>query len=185
MANKIKFGLRNVHYAVITDDGSTFTYATPVRIPGAVSISLTANGEISEFFADDITYFSTEANNGYDGDLDIADLPESFATDVLGQAISAHGLQVENADSAIKRFAMTFEVQGDETPRRYVLYNCIATRPTIASNTRGTTIEPQTGTLTIQARAHAYNQNIKANTTATTAPEVFAAWNTAIVEPTA
>ena len=38
--NKVKFGLSNVYYAVKTtsEDGEV-SYATPVRIPGAVNLS--------------------------------------------------------------------------------------------------------------------------------------------------
>ena len=55
MANKIKYGLKNVYYAKITEGtGGTITYGTPVAIPGAVSMSLDAQGEISKFYADNI-----------------------------------------------------------------------------------------------------------------------------------
>ena len=46
--NKVFFGIKNVYYAVATDDGTgALTYATPVAIPGARSIGLSASGEMT------------------------------------------------------------------------------------------------------------------------------------------
>lgn len=88
--NKIKYNLKNVHYAVLTEDESgSVSWGTPVPIPGAVSISLEAQGDISPFYADGIVYYKSAANNGYEGDLEMALLPESFRTDVLGISIHA------------------------------------------------------------------------------------------------
>ena len=57
--NKVKFGLNKVHYAKITsyDEEGVPTFAKPVRIPGAVSLSIDAEGEASNFYADDGVYY--------------------------------------------------------------------------------------------------------------------------------
>lgn len=49
--NKVKFGLKNVHYAPITsiaDDG-TVTYGTVGEIKGAVNLSMDPNGGVDIF----------------------------------------------------------------------------------------------------------------------------------------
>ena len=50
--NKVKFNLKNVHAAKLTQDGAGgYTYATPQAIPGAVSLSLNAEGDENKMFA--------------------------------------------------------------------------------------------------------------------------------------
>ena len=65
-SNKVKFGLKNCHYAKATfDEDGSVTYAKPVLIPGAVSLSMDANGEIEPFYADNIASVSYTQLQGY------------------------------------------------------------------------------------------------------------------------
>ena len=95
MSNKVKYNLKNVHAAKLTTEvveGVTnYSYATPKAIPGAVSLSLDAEGDSSPFYADGIVYFRTYANNGYSGDLEIALIPEWFRTEILKELLDSNG----------------------------------------------------------------------------------------------
>ncbi len=60
--NKVKFGLKNCHYAKATldPDTNTVTFGTPVAIPGAVNLSMDPEGDNEPFYADDMVYYMTE-----------------------------------------------------------------------------------------------------------------------------
>lgn len=190
MANKIKFGLKNVYYAVATiaADGSA-TYETPVAFPGAVSLSLDPQGENTPFYADNIAYWIGVSNTGYEGDLEIARVIDSFKTDILGYITSGNGLLVEDANANPVHFALLFQFEGDEKATRHVMYNCVATRPSAAGSTKEDTIEPQTETVTITATsiyvAALETDIVKSETNADTASTVYDGWFTAVTIPTA
>jgi len=49
--NKIKFGLRNAYYSKISfNNYGEHTYIESVAIPGAVNLSLSGNGNSTDFF---------------------------------------------------------------------------------------------------------------------------------------
>lgn len=182
--NKVKFNICNVHYAPITvaEDG-TVTFAEPVAMPGAVSISLDPTGEPESFYADGIEYYVINNNQGYDGDLELAIIPESFRTDILKETADANNVLVENANSETGSFALLFEFDGDIRKIRHVLYNCSASRPTIESKTNEEDKEVQTETLTIKARPMA-NGYVKAKTGDSTTDTVYNDWYKSVYEPT-
>lgn len=150
--NKIKYGLKNCKYAVATiaSNGSA-TYGTVKDLAGAVSLSLSPQGDTTPFYADNIVYYTSVANNGYEGSLELARIPEDFLKDVLGYSVAANSLVYEEVDAPTVHFALLFQFEGDAKARRHVIYNCVATRPEIASQTKGEAIEPQTETLNITA----------------------------------
>lgn len=180
--NKVKYNLKNTHYAKLTiaADGKV-TFETPVAIPGSVSISLDAQGDISPFYADGIVYYKSAANNGYEGDLEVALLPESFRTDILGETLDDKKVLMENSEAHGVAFALLFEFSGDEKAIRHVLYNCVATRPSLESQTKEDTINPVTETLTVSATPLS-DGRIKAKTGNETDAAVYEGWYSKVYE---
>ena len=181
--NKVKYNLKNAHYAVITiaEDG-TVEFATPVAIPGAVSLSLDANGEPENFYADGIAYYVINNNMGYEGDLELALIPESFRTDVLKEQLDDNGVLIENAQVELESFALLFEFDGDQKHIRHVLYNCAASRPGIEGKTNEDSREVQTETLTIKATPLSSGL-VKAKTGNTTDTTVYNDWYKSVYQP--
>lgn len=182
--NKVKYNLKNAHYALLTlaEDG-TATYANPVPMPGSVSISLDANGEPENFYADGIAYYVINNNMGYEGDLELAMIPESFRTDCLKEVLDDNGVLVENSEVELAAFALLFEFDGDKKHIRHVLYNCIASRPGIEGKTNEDTKEVQTETLTVQALPLP-NGMVKAKTGNSTTAATYADWYKTVYLPT-
>lgn len=186
MGNKIKYNLKNVHAAKLTkaEDG-TYTYETPKTIPGAVSISLDAEGDTSPFYADGIVYFRSVSNNGYSGDLEMALIPEWFRTEILKEELDKNGVLVENATVAgMEKFALLFEFDGDVRCIRHVLYNCTASRPSIESETKEDTIEPGTETLSLTADPRE-DGLVKSRTGDSTSESTYAEWYKSVYIPQA
>ena len=181
--NKVKYNICNVHYAVITkaEDG-TVTFATPVAIPGAVSISLDPKGEPESFYADGVEYYVINNNQGYDGDLEVALIPESFREEVLLETADVNQVLVENSNSQTGSFALLFEFDGDVRKIRHVMYNCSASRPSISAKTNEEGKEVQTETLTIKSRPLA-NGLVKAKTGDSTTEAVYTDWYKSVYQP--
>lgn len=187
-ANKIKYGLKNVYYAIATiaANGSA-TYGTPVAFPGAVSLSLDPEGDRSPFYADNIEYWVGQVNNGYSGSLEVARVIDSFKKDVLGYTEDTKHVLYEDANASAVHFALIFQFEGDQKATRHVMYNCTASRPSTSGNTKSDTIEPQTESLDISASSiyvAALDKDIvKAETTPDTATADYNGFITAVYVP--
>lgn len=147
--NKVRFGLKNVHYAVMTRDAGV-SYGTPVAVPGAVNLDLSPEGSTDPFYADNVVYYVAQSNNGYTGSLEIAKIPEQMYEDIWGFEAATNGL-IERVDAEPLSFALAFQVDGDVENKFHLLYNVSAARPNIGSATIEASKTPQTQTIDITA----------------------------------
>ena len=171
--DKVKFSIKNVHYAVLDPEG---TYGTPAALPGAVSLSMEPQGEVSPFYADGIVYFQTSSNNGYSGDLELAYFPPDFLKAVYGyKEGETSKVLTEYANVQPKPFALMCEEEGDSTGTKFVFYNCVATRPQRELQTKEDTIEPSTQTITV-TMTPLPDGKVFAMTQDTTPPDVVNGW---------
>lgn len=189
--NKIKYGLKSVYYAkaTIASDNSA-TYATPVALPGAVNLSLSPQGDTSDFYADNIKYYTSVSNNGYEGDLEVARLTDAFKKDILGYALDNKGILIEDANSAPVHFALLFQFEGDQQATRHVMYNCVATRANSEGATKSESIEPQTESVTISASTIYVStlgtgmDIVKAESATSTDSTTYNSWYSSVYVPT-
>lgn len=175
--DKVKFGIKNVHiFPIESMVNGVPTCGDVINVPGAVSFSMGAQGDINKFYADNIVYYQSSANNGYEGDLTLALIPEEVYEKIFGQVPDANGVMTENAAIEAKAFAMTFEEDGDQTGTKFVLYNCTATRPTKELNTIEDNKTPVTQALTVSA-VPLQSGDVMAMTTSTTPEAVKNNWH--------
>lgn len=189
--NKIVYGLRNLHIAKQTetvDEKSgavTYSYEDPKSVPGAVNMSAEAQGDNTPFYADDIVYYRTIANNGYSGDLELALLPDWMQEEYLGFERDDDGVMFETAlSSELPKCVLLFEFQGDVKAVRHALFNVTLSRPTLEGATKEDKVEPKTQKISYSSDPRK-DGVVKASTTATTKPEVYDSWYTKVVNPKA
>ena len=163
MAKKVQFGLSEVHIAPISEvTSSGYTYGTVFAIPGAVNLTLDPEGEENAFYADNIKYFNTFANQGYTGSLEMALLSDDFREKILKEAVDTNGAHIEEADVTPNGFALGFQIEGDSNiGRRYWYYNVSAARPSTTGATTETSITPQTETLNITAAPRSTDKKVR------------------------
>lgn len=183
--DKIKFGVKNVHYAKITKYDETtekYTFGEIKKWPGCTAISLPAAGSLSETYADDVKYYVLDVNQGYDGNVDFLTMPEDVEINIFGN-IKNDGVMYEKADVQGSEFALFGEFQGSESPKRWILYRCKASRPDFSGSTKEESVTPETISMDIQAMPRENDNVVKASVRKVDNAEKFAAWFTEIHEP--
>lgn len=123
MANKVEFGISNLHVGTYKVTGGVVTLGTPYHQAGAVSFAPEESSEANNFYADNITYWSGYSGGSIEGDLEVAKFDDEFKKQFLGYVEpTAGGLaQVKNATKP--NVYIAFQVEGDAEARRIIMYN--------------------------------------------------------------
>lgn len=189
--NKYHYDLKNVHYAKGTkNEDGTITYAPPIRMPGAMSMDISAEGDTSKIRADGTDYIVVVSNNGYSGSITMVQVQDNFKQDCLAEEVDEeNGVQFEDANAEPAPFALLFEFVGDVKNKRHVLYNCTASRPSIAGENKDNQKEPDTEELELTSSPTTFIVNgeersvVKANSTPETKADTYNAWYTQVIIP--
>lgn len=199
--NKVMYGLKNVHYAKITqstdpDTGAiTESYGAVKAWPGGVNIALDPSGSPIIFAADNTAYYTVANNQGYEGDFESARIPDDIRIDLLGNKKDSKNMIIETDKDQISQFALMFEIDGDQRPNRYIFYKVsLAERPGVSSSTTDPSSDLEVGTETVQFKAVPSTKVvtidgvecalIKAFTSADTDATAYANFYSTVYEPT-
>lgn len=150
MPNKVEFGISNLYVGTYSDDGEgNVTLGSPYHQKGAVSFSPEEQSESTNFYADNIAYWSGFSGGTFEGDLEVAKFDDDFKKKFLGYKTLTNG-GLANVKGTIKpNVYIAFQVEGDAESRRVIMYNCALGGITREYNTIEETKEPTTETIPV------------------------------------
>lgn len=122
--NKVEFGTEMFHIGTysVSPEG-VVTLSKPVHVPGMRALALESDSEESDFFADNVKYYSDFTDNGLKGDLKMALFPDSFKTAFLNYKAMADGGIAQVKGMPGKSVYFAFQGHGDKEKRRHLFLN--------------------------------------------------------------
>ncbi len=145
----VRIGLRDVYYALLTQDDVDLgvTYSAPVRIVGAISANINPNPSTETLFADDgpMEVASTLGEIGLE--LNVVDLPAATLAALLGHTF-LNGKLIKKASDSAPWVALGFRALKSNGDYKYVwlVKGKFAPSPE-EHTTKGDTVEWQTPTI--------------------------------------
>lgn len=147
--NKVRFGLSNLYFGTYSETGGVYTLGSPVAVPGAVSLNIEPDTEESVFWADNVKYYVSNADNGLTGEVEVAAFNDTFKTTFLNYITLDDGGIAQIKGMANKKVYIMFQSEGDAQKRRGILYNVSLGQITRNYQTTEANKEPVTATLPI------------------------------------
>ncbi len=183
---KVLFNIKKVQFSKITETSASGvpTYATPILVPGTVSLSLDSDSSLEPFYADGIAYYTPAGTNSYSGTLENANFSEDVLKSIFNWALDSNNNIVE-IDTGSNEFGMQFAVDSNDGEVYFTLFRCSATKPSMNFQTKeaSATINTQSIDITISSISTSDGKNI-VKSYATKEATNYADYMTKIVVPT-
>lgn len=125
----MKLGFNNLHYSIYSDG----KFQPPERLSGAVHLNV-GEGNNPVFYRDVCVGFSKNPPSA--GELEIAELTDNFAENILGYKQNENGIFSISPMEYPHHFALMFEENSISGMQyRYIMYNCICVPKNFDFNT--------------------------------------------------
>ncbi|MCG1029312.1 phage tail protein [Virgibacillus halodenitrificans] len=140
-------GLKNFHYALLTDDSSTgATYETPVKLAEAVTAGVEPNVSTGRLPGDDRVVSTASRFNYATVTINTTKLPAKDEAALLGKKLGSDGVLRSKGEAPYVAFG--YEVSMDDgTSEFWWLLKGKFQEPSRSSNTSGDSIEYSTPTI--------------------------------------
>lgn len=124
MANKVEFGISQLHIGTYTvDDQGDVVLGAPYHLPGARSFAAETQSEKNDFYADNIIYWSGYSGGSIEGDLTVALFTDEFKKQFLGYKETQDGGLGIVKGAYKPNVYVAFQTEGNVEPVRAILYN--------------------------------------------------------------
>ena len=143
---KIVHGNKNFGYAPINLVGTTYSFGTPVMLPGMVSSSMEVEQSNTSIYADDKTYCNVKGAKARTIEAVFRYIPSAYA-EYLGFHVNANGMVTDTG--SFPNHCIFFESEeedcdtGESTTTLWYIYNVVGSEPSRETNTDEEEVTPQ------------------------------------------
>lgn len=147
---KALFNIKKLQVAKLTETDGEYSYDTPIKVKGTVSLSMDVEQSNEVIYADGGAYITLQGAATTTGTLENYHIPEEVLLKIYNYIKGTNG-EICQTDEAVSRMAMQFACDDDEGNEVYfTYYDVVSTKPSLNLQTRedGVTVNAESVDLT-------------------------------------